>query len=276
MNTGPKPLVRRFTFDQSFDEEPFPVKARGTGRRGASVPDAPPAPPAPPVFTREDLQASHEQGYQEGHAAARQEAAESAERATATALERIAAALQGLDRERSEANERTGRLAGEIAVGIARKLLPHLAERHGIDEVEALVRQSLASLLTPVKITIRVATDAVPPMRERLDLIAAQTGFAGQALVIADPDLGPGDAAVEWGDGGATHDSARIWREIDAAVAAAASRPQPMEPTVPTTKSAAIAAATPEPAEPARAPIRQGPQPKVRPVAPPPKPEPAG
>ena len=273
MNAGPKPLIRPFTFDQSFDDEDDLMPAAARHGRKASVADSPPAPPAPPVFTQADLQAAHEEGYREGQAAARIEAAESTERATAATLERLALALESLDRERAEANDSTARMAAEVAVGIARKLFPHLAEIHGLDEIEAMIRQSLASLLTAVKITIRVAPDAVAPIQERLESVVAQAGFEGQAMVIGDPAVGLGDSAIDWGDGGATHDSVRIWREIDAAVHAMTSRQHDEMPAAKPAAAAAPAGSESKPAsEPAgtgTTPVRPGPQPKVRPVGPP-------
>ncbi|MGE4219107.1 MAG: FliH/SctL family protein [Alphaproteobacteria bacterium] len=261
-------MIRPFTFDLSFDEDDLPTPARAPGRKGSSVPDAPPAPPAPPVFTQEDLKAAHDQGYQDGRAAAQIEAAESTERTSAMAVERIAEALGNLDRERAEDSDATARLAGTIATGIARKLFPHYAETQGLDEIEALVHQSLASLLTPARITIRVAPDAVASLQDRMADAVAQAAFEGQATVVADPAIGPGDAAVDWGDGGATRDSARIWREIDAAVDAMTSRVHP-EPLRTTPVAAPSEQPTPTLDETAAAPARRGPQPKVRQVAPP-------
>ena len=51
--------------------------------------------------------------------------------------------------------------------------------------------------------------------------LSAQSGYEGKIVLIAEEALLPGDARVEWADGGAERDSARLWRQIDEIVARA-------------------------------------------------------
>jgi flagellar assembly protein FliH len=62
-------------------------------------------------------------------------------------------------------------------------------------------------------------------MRERLNAIAQSHGFAGKFVLLVDESLGPADGRLEWADGGAERNLARIARELDAALARALSNP---------------------------------------------------
>ena len=48
--------------------------------------------------------------------------------------------------------------------------------------------------------------------------MAAQAGFEGKIVLLAQSDLQAGDVRVEWADGGAERDIGLLWREIDAIV----------------------------------------------------------
>jgi flagellar assembly protein FliH len=40
--------------------------------------------------------------------------------------------------------------------------------------------------------------------------LARERGFEGRLVVLGEPDLAPGDARMEWADGGVVRDRARI------------------------------------------------------------------
>ena len=50
-------------------------------------------------------------------------------------------------------------------------------------------------------------------------MVARRAGFAGDMVVVADPDLPGSRARIEWADGSAERDGARTWSEIDAILA---------------------------------------------------------
>jgi flagellar assembly protein FliH len=66
---------------------------------------------------------------------------------------------------------------------------------------------------------VRVNDALLDILRERLDALASGIGFNGRIIAIADPAVAPGDARIEWADGGAERDSARAWADIDAHIA---------------------------------------------------------
>jgi flagellar assembly protein FliH len=56
-------------------------------------------------------------------------------------------------------------------------------------------------------------------LSEKIDTIATRRGFAGKVVLLAETSVAPGDCRIEWADGGVERDSARLWRDIDLAVA---------------------------------------------------------
>lgn len=55
--------------------------------------------------------------------------------------------------------------------------------------------------------------------RDELDGIARAAGFEGRLVVMAEPDIAPGDCRIEWADGGVKRDLAAIEAAIAEAVA---------------------------------------------------------
>jgi flagellar assembly protein FliH len=110
------------------------------------------------------------------------------------------------------------REAVAAATEIARRLLPSLAKREAIAEVEALVRECLTRLHDEPRLVVRVADELLDPVRQHMDQLTAAAGYTGRVILFADPAIKSGDARVEWADGGAERDSAAIWRDIDSAI----------------------------------------------------------
>ena len=46
--------------------------------------------------------------------------------------------------------------------------------------------------------------------RQLVKRLARERGFEGRLVVLGEPDLAPGDARMEWADGGVVRDRARI------------------------------------------------------------------
>lgn len=206
--------VRKFMFDDDFGEAERQVAPQGT-------PEQPPLieePPPPPTFTEDELVAAREEAYEEGRRDGIHEAEAETARMTATAMQAIAARLQSLDRQQSEQAERTLHQALNLAGAIARKILPHSAERHALTEVQGLFSEVLSFLLEEPRIIVRLHDGLVQGMRGYAEEIAASSGFEGRLAILADNRLAPGDCRIEWADGGAERDQERLWREIEAAM----------------------------------------------------------
>ena len=230
--------VRKFQFDESFDVDTHHGHGHSHGYGHVEEAIEPPPPP-PPTFGETELNAAreegfregittghsagHEQGYAEGHAAGLEEGAAAARAEiegtdaalTAQALERVAesAAAFFAEYEATAAARRDEPV--HIALAIVRKLMPELARRNGLEEVEGLVRACLTELIDEPRLIVRVGAETVEPVRGHLEEMIANSGFDTKLVVVADPELGPGDCRVEWAEGGSERGTARLLAEIE-------------------------------------------------------------
>jgi flagellar assembly protein FliH len=153
-------------------------------------------------------------GYQRGLAAGRQEAEATTARRAMAALEAIAASLGvvagGVDAI-------TGRIETEgveVALAAARKLAATLVAAEPLAETQALLDDCFRHLVAVPHLAVRINAALYDSAQPQIERLAAQRGFAGRLIILADPDIELGDCAIEWADGGVT----RTRAEIDARV----------------------------------------------------------
>ncbi len=223
--------IEKFLFEHDFDDEPAAVPSPGKEPPPPpddSEPERPPEEPAPVAsFTESDLDAarrdSHAEGYRqgldEGIRRGRGEAEAAADAALTQALDKLAAGMNALLSERTEAEARRDREALQLAVTLVRKLFPALHRQHGLGEVEALIGETLARLRPQPQAVVRVSGELLEPLRARVDEIAARNGYDGKVMLVSDEALAPGDVQVEWSDGGSGHSTAAFWQSVDKALA---------------------------------------------------------
>ncbi len=166
------------------------------------------------------LKEAEARGYRTGHAAARTETEAEAERRIAAALERIGGALARLAAGLGAVEGRLEAEAVEVATAVARKLAPELIAREPFAEIAALAAECFSHLVGAPHVVVRVNDALHGGMRERLEDIARARGFEGRLVVLAEPEIEPGDCRIEWADGGLARE--RI--KTDAAIAEAVNR----------------------------------------------------
>ena len=159
------------------------------------------------------------QGYRQGVAAAEAKALAEAERRAASALERIGAGLGGLGQGLAGVAGRLEAEAVEVAVAVARKLAAELIAREPFAELAALAADCFRHLVSVPHAVVRVSDALYPAVREHLEATARTSGFDGRLVVLAEPDIAPGDCRIEWADGGVIRDRAATQAAIDEAVA---------------------------------------------------------
>jgi flagellar assembly protein FliH len=148
-------------------------------------------------------------GYRDGFAAAEQEGVAVAARRQAVAFEQIGDALDRLARGLSAVEQRLEAEAIQLAVAIARKLAPELVLREPLAEIEALAVECLKQLANAPHVAVRVHDSLHEAATAHLGEIARARGFEGRLMVLAEPDIAPGDCRIEWADGGVVRDAAR-------------------------------------------------------------------
>lgn len=223
---------RKYMFDLDFDPPPArtppvadPVEMELLIDDPMAVEDEEDEPP-PPTFTEEDLQLVRESAFAEGYRAGQTEALDTAEGRMTEAMSRLAAGIAALDQAQAESAAEAQRVASRVAMAVLRKILPAACEEHAFEEVVRTVVDCLGAVLDEPRIIVRVVEELVDPVRERLDLLVGEHGFEGRVVVQADARLPAGDCRVEWTDGGAERDQARLIADIEAAVARALAPPE--------------------------------------------------
>jgi flagellar assembly protein FliH len=202
----------KFLFDRSFDQ---PDPPRAAARK------APPPPPPEPTFSRVELDAAREAGFTAGHEAALTTAAHATEERIAATLSIISGALAALIEARESDAEDVQRRCGETMRAIIQKTVPALCRKAPLTEVETLVAECLREAFDEPRVVLRVADGLFDAMQQRLGALTGAAGFAGKVVLLADETLGPGDARVEWAEGGAERDTRQLMHEFDGALARA-------------------------------------------------------
>jgi flagellar assembly protein FliH len=152
------------------------------------------------------------------HARGFAEAQSKAEQRATVALERIAALLQGLDRSLAAVQARLESEAVEVAVAVAKKLVPALIAREPLAEVSALAADCFRHLVASPHVVVRVSDQLHAAAREQLDEIVRRLGLESRLVILGEPEIAAGDCRIEWADGGICRDSAAVTAVIDQAV----------------------------------------------------------
>lgn len=244
---------QKFLFDTSFDrEQTTKAKAKVAAQ---AVPEEPPA----PSFSEAELAAAREAAFAEGKATGIAEAENCHAARLAGAVEALPSQIAQLAGAAATAEDERRRDSLDAALTVVRKLFPHLARSHGLEEVQAVIEQCLERLRDEPRLVIRCADADLDALRERAEQSAAHDGFQGKLVLLGDERLSSGDVRVEWADGGAERGQAALWQEIDAVIARAldpaaetrGGKQTPQSAAAPGTSSKDAASPTPRPDAPA-------------------------
>lgn len=218
-------VERKYMFDLDFDH-PQPAHPPQVEEEEAELEPEIEAEPPPPMFSEEDLLLTREAAFAEGHEAGLAEAAAATERMLAAAMAAIAQQMDTVFRQQDEANDANARAAVRVAMSVLRKMLPAACESHAFEEVTRVVEEVVSHVLDEPRIIVRVAAPLVDGVRERLEAAVHGRGFEGRVVVQADDRLPLGDCRVEWTDGGAERDQARLLADIESTVERALAPPE--------------------------------------------------
>jgi flagellar assembly protein FliH len=197
--------ISKFLFDTDFDAGTDPA-ARPAGRHDTRR------------YTGAELEAAKAAAHAEGVAAGRALAEQEIGRRIADVLGIVSGRLGEVMDEAQKHHGSQTREAVTAATEIVRRLLPALGKREAMSEIEALIADCLSRVHDEPRLVVRVADALLDEVRKRIDQLSGAAGFAGRIILLADDTLKPGDARVEWADGGADRDTAALWREIEGAI----------------------------------------------------------
>lgn len=153
---------------------------------------------------------AHARGLREGRAQALAEAQAQTEARLADAMTRLSLATAGLINQTDARDAEREAQAIDIAVLLARKVA---GEALGIQPLAAIgeaARAALQHLRGVPHLVVRVHDGLVDDTEALMKRLARERGYEGRLVVLGDPDLAPGDARIEWADGGIVRERARI------------------------------------------------------------------
>lgn len=108
--------------------------------------------------------------------------------------------------------------ATQLALTVADRICQTLIAKEPQAEIIALIDRCLESLPTEPHIVVRVSEDVSSDIRSAISEIAAEKGFGGKILVMAEPELAATNCRVEWADGGVERDVEVLGQKIEAIV----------------------------------------------------------
>lgn len=208
-------LARKYLFDDlDFDLE---EQRRLEELEAAKRPEEPP----PPTFSEEELAAARAVAFAQGRAAG---LADAVEDQTAVVL-RTVQALQGeialLMQSEQQRSLAFTEAALELSMAMLKQMFPHAASAHGLNEITAVIGTAMRERIDDPRLVIRVADSVLDQVQAEIDRLAADAGYAGKLVLLAEPNFAASDVRVEWANGGTERDSAAILAHIEHAVSQA-------------------------------------------------------
>jgi flagellar assembly protein FliH len=179
-----------------------------------SAPDRARERPATPSEIAQKIASAEARAYRDGFDAAQREAKAESDRRAALALEEIGIALKTIATRYSGIETRMETEAVDVAVAVARKLCNALVSSEPLGEITGLVRDCFSHLVSTPHLVVRINASLYETARERIERLAKQSGFAGQLVILAEPEIETGDCRIEWADGGVVLERAAIEAKI--------------------------------------------------------------
>jgi len=181
--------TRPFLFDTDFRPRPASVASpKDDAALAAAVAEA------------------HARGVQEGRAQAEMQA----QGRMADALTRLGLAAAGLLGQADARDAEREAQAMDFAVALARRIAGEALDAQPLAAIGDAARSALQHLRGVPHLVVRVHESLVDEAEALVKRLARERGFEGRLVVLGEPDLAPGDARMEWADGGVVRDRARI------------------------------------------------------------------
>ena len=103
-------------------------------------------------------------------------------------------------------------------MAVANKLAGTLVAREPMDEIRRLVADCFANLRGVPHLVVRVNDALLDDASTELTRLAAERGFDGRLVILAEPSIAVGDCRIEWSTGGIMLDRDEIAARIAEAV----------------------------------------------------------
>jgi flagellar assembly protein FliH len=171
--------------------------------------------PATAAEIAQKIAAAEARAYRDGFEAAQREAKAESDRRAALALEEIGITIKGIATRFSGIEARMETEAVDVAVAVARKLCNELISGEPLAEITRLVSDCFSHLVSTPHLVVRINDQLYDVAREKIERQAAQSGFEGRLVILAEPDIATGDCRIEWADGGVVLERSAIEAKIN-------------------------------------------------------------
>ena len=154
------------------------------------------------------------QGIAEGRAQALQEI----ENATKDAIIQLTQSAQALFDQRQTLESGLKQEMVHLAYAISSKLAGALIRTKPTAEVQALIEDCLATVSREPRLVVRVSENIADSIAAQLEAMKNATSFAGDIVLLGEPNMGDLDCRVEWPDGGSERKQDAVQHQIEEAV----------------------------------------------------------
>lgn len=176
-------------------------------------------PPKKRVFTDAQILELQEAAYSDGQRNGLELALSRIETRVEHSLEHILASCSELYLSLDSRIEMLRAEAAELALKLAKALVPALIASNPTAEIEALFASCVAHLHAEPRIVIRVEESLIGVLKERIESMARKAGYPGRIVLIGEADGNGAACQIEWVDGGVSHRSAAQLAIIDHKIA---------------------------------------------------------
>lgn len=170
--------------------------------------------PEAPSFSEDDLEAVKHAARAEGHAQGFTEASEGMNKQIALLLDGLSNQMTQIMAQASVFEHQKSLDATRLALAITQKILPDYCQRHGVKEIEALIKDCLEESRDEPRLVIRLSDKMLDHLKAQIEEMTDQSGYEGRVIILADARLSDLDCLVEWADGGAERSIERLWKDI--------------------------------------------------------------
>lgn len=151
------------------------------------------------VLTQEELDhllsRAREQGMKMGQVRAAEAIAASVEELCSIVHESADSAQNQIDELRRE--------CALLALVCAKKLAAHAVAALPEADVEAALNEAIHQAITEPRIVLRAAPTVIAAVKDKLDELAANSGYEGRIVASPEQGMAGGDCRIEWRGGGA-------------------------------------------------------------------------
>jgi flagellar assembly protein FliH len=197
--TDPSPQSKRFMFEQSFDL------------------GAPKAVEEKPVITfgEEEMALAKEQSYGQGFVAGKEAALREMQNKQNEVLGNIQILFERMADEIWKSFAVRKQAASDIAIAIARKIIPEFTRKNGVQEILAAIETTIVEMITEPRLVLRIGDAHFDRISSEVNGMAVRLGYSGKMIILADNTLSEHDCRLEWADGGMERIVNLTWSDIE-------------------------------------------------------------